>query len=583
MTIYRWGQGSPIEKMEVQPFGKRLEAIVHARDGVEPAQLSAIRGMFHAVGVAVMPDEVEGKPVLRLRGFQNGEFLAKALESNGFAEEKERSTGPSEKKKEKGGFVSKIREQSFKISGWVYMIGDAALFISGMKRGDKNEAMSGLAYGATSVVAAGWGTRKPEKVFDDLYAKMIGEFARDGVKLPEGTELTAKELGKPGGLLSRIEKFFYDHPTQILTAGNAIAGYQLFQAGQNQGNNDKRIAGALVMTGMLIGLLVPEKGKKEAPKSLEEMAAALPEGADAGAVWKQPEMEKPKGLLGMLTSVRDWVQEKPLRVGGYMALGNNAFMIKGALAERNSHPLQQKYVAALKDGRFEEAETYKEGLSKYLVKADYGKLEKLGEDAAGVQTAFQQTQQHFSQTTSGQEKAIDGAKLHELDNRQKDLDTDLDARLKKLDKSEGMWKMNMLAAASYIVANGLLSISSTKGELKGKGGKDPNDELYAAAAAIIANQPEEVQDATITKIGTFLASQREIDMPANELIGRIREKVATVKDNPWLDPAKHGDRAGTRKMEADARVPDHVPDEWVQKEAMRNAAATEAGLTGANR
>lgn len=536
MTIYTWDAQSPVERVEVLPFGKEHEAIVHARADVDSARLAEMREMFTAQGFATVPDEVDGQYVLRLRGIRKEELVPAALEQNGFADAGQRQTAASEKKS-KGGFVDKIRSSSFKISGYVYMIGDAALAVSGLKRGDVNETISGLAYGATSIVAAGYGERKPEKVFDDLYGRMVTEFAKEGVELPTGTELTAKELGKPGGLVERIENFLYNYPTQILTAGNAIAGFNLFRAGMNQGSNDKRIAGALVTTGMLIGLLVPEKARKAAPQSVEEIAANLKDGGDAKQVWAKPGEEKPQGLLGMLTTARDWVQEKPLRVGGYMALGNNAFMVKGAMTERDVNPKQREYLTKLKQGDSSAADL-KDDLRKRLTKSEFGELDRL--DAAGS------------------------------------LDHDtIDAKLTKLEKADGMWKMNMLAAASYVVANGLLSISSTKGNQGGKKGADgqpldPNDEIYAAAAAIIANQPQEVQDHLVDKMAMFLATQREIDVPPAELAEKMREKVASVKENPWLDPAKHG------KQE------DVAPAAWAEREAARNAGR-DAGLGGATR
>lgn len=542
MTIYTWGAQSPVESMEVTRFGKEHEAVIHARTDADAAQLAAMREMFTAQGFAAVPDEVDGKHVLRLRGMHSEELAPAALEKNGFANAQERQSKASEKKKDKGGFVGKIRESSFKIAGYVYMIGDAALVVSGFKRGDTNEAVSGLAYGATSVVAARYGERKPEKVFDDLYGRMMTEFAKEGVEIPTGTELTAKELGKPGGLIPRIEKFLYDNPTQVLTAGNAIAGFNLFRAGVNQGSNDKRIAGALVTTGMLIGLLVPEKAKKAEPKKVEDIASGLQENAGAEQVWKTAEEEKPGGLLGMLTTARDWVQEKPLRVGGYLAMGNNAFMVKGALAERKANPMQREYLTKLKQGN-SDAVSYKNDLRKKLTKAEYNELDHLD-------------------TMEGTDHAT------------------IDAKLEKLDKAEGMWKMNMVAAASYVVANGLLSISSTKGGHSDDGKPDPNDEIYAAAAAIIANQPQEVQETMVDKMSMFLATQREISMPPEQLAEKMREKVANVKDSPWLDPAKHG-KAAPAPRYAD-KPQDAVPAAWAEREAARNAAK-DTGLSGASR
>lgn len=577
MTVYRWGFESPIEKMEVLPFGKEREAILYAGADADPDRLSQIREMFHTQGLTATPDARDGQPVLVVRGFGKAkeELPAAALEQNGFVNKADRQTQKSEIKKEKTSPLAAIRKSSFKMSGYVYMIGDAALAVSGIKRGDTNETMSGLAYGATSVVAALYGERKPEKVFDDLHSKMLAEFAKDGVELPKGEKLTSKELGKSGGLISKVEDFLYNYPTQILTAGNAIAGFNLFRAGMNQGNSNKKIAGALVTTGMLIGLLVPEKAKEDKPQTLDDVSANLGANAAADDVWKKPTVEEKKSALGTLLSpvkaVTDWVQEKPLRTGGYMAMGNNLFMLRSGLQERHSNPLQREYLEGVKNGDKEAADAALAGLKGKMGKGDIEKLSRL--DASVPEDV----------------RTIDGS-------------------LEKLNKADGMWTMNIVAAASYLVANGLLSISSTKGQTEetgkdGKEVKDPNAELYAAAAAIIANQPQEVQDTAINKMATFLSSQREIDMKPEKLAEKIREKVDTVKDSPWLHPEIRAQRGGVAepahpavpeelplsvqekepKRWADAMPQPQSPASWADKQAARDAATQENGLSGATR
>lgn len=569
MTVYRWGPQSPLEKMEVLPFGKEREAILYASASADPARLADISNMFLSQGLAVVPDEIDGQHVLRLRGFGKEELPAAALEQNGFVSKADRKTEEPKAAKEKINPLAAIRKSSFRMSGWVYMVGDAALAASGLKRGDVNETMSGLAFGATSVVAARYGERRKDKVFDDLHSRMIGEFARDGVELPQGDKLTAKELGKPGGIINRIEDFLYDYPVEVMTAGNAIAGFNVFRAGVNQSNVDKQIAGALVTTGMLIGLLVPQKDKEKAAPTPEEMAANAAATGEAKDVWATPKVEEKKGFMGTLLSplqsVAGWVQEKPLRVGGYMAMANNVFSVKGALAERKANPLQRGYLEEMKNGNQGVAEWY----------ADELKGKMAGKDLEEFVALDPSTPQ---------------GKL------------DFDKMENKLNRAEGMWKMNLVAASSYMVANGLLSISNKGAQGKDEKGKDPNAELYAAAAAIIANQPQEVQEQAIGKMAAFLGSQREIDCKPEELAVRIREKVEAVKDSPWLNPEIRAQRTAAHpavpqelplsvqeqdlagKRWADAAARDAVPNAaWAEKEVAREAAAQDAGLTGAGR
>ncbi|MCH2548020.1 MAG: hypothetical protein MK052_10485 [Alphaproteobacteria bacterium] len=539
MTTFSWGKDSSIQKMQIQPFGKGKEAILYAAEGAKAGELANVPDMLHSFGMTAVPSTKDGQHVLCVRGFKKSNDLASALEQNEFVKPDSRETVKSPKEP-KSSFkpLETLRQKSLPASGYVYLVGDAALVASGIKRRDINEFMTGAAFSSSSVVLARYGEKKVDKVFDKLHDKMLSQFAKEGIEIPEDMQKCVQNRGRPHSILGHIENFLYEHPAEVNAAVNSYAGFQMFKAGMNLSETDKSagraksIAGALVASGMMTSLLVPEKQKKSAT-SLDDASAALDQGANVEDIWKKPvpEDEKDKGVIGTLLSpvqmVTDWVQEKPLRVGGYMAMANNVFQGSSAFLERKNGPqiiedLQQKLI-------------------------DEGGEDKATEDA-----------------------------------------------LQKAQRNKNNWMFNMPAAVAYMEANGLLAISSKDNDSHAKSDKDPFDELYAASAALLANQPKEVQDTMVKKMSEHLAEEKAINHTAEEISQLMHIKLENVQASPWLQSREHEKTSERDKKSKDStpqswaereeiNIPDTVPEAWVQKEAERARQQRQKEFAGVER
>lgn len=472
MTVIRWSADSILTKMETVPYGKKgEEAVLYAHPQAQQGQLAGVPDMLRAQGYDVIPDTEGEEFVLRIRGFKNVSDVASALEVNGFANPGTRTqeAGVATRKKEKVNPKDKLREQSVKLAGITYLVGDAALISSGLIRKDYNEAASGAGYMSASAVLARYGNRKPEKAFNDLYERMLSEFQHEGVELPDYTTTTPEDLGKPGGLVERIEKFLYKNPVEVNRVINAFGGFQLLKAGKQQGNFNKTMAGVMATTAMLTCLFVPQKKK---PKSMEDLAADFSKDGSPTQLWKAPVVEDRKGVFGTLLApvrkVADWVQADPMKAGSYIAMSNNVFLAAGTVKDR----------------------------------------------AANIQAR----------------ENLPGQIAQENDPTKREA---LQADLDKAEASKFSWMFSALASAAYFTANGMMSLSKGGGK-KGEKKEDPYEDLYAAAAAILSSQPEQVQDAMINKMAAFLSEQREIEAPASDIASYMRDKLEQQKVSPWL-------------------------------------------------
>lgn len=195
---------------------------------------------------------------------------------------------------------------SLKASGLLYMVGDAALVTSELMRGNTNGAVGAALYGVAGLTTAVYGNPSAEKKFELLSGRISKHLHEQGIVLPEHGAISRDELAKDGGIIQTIEGFLYQHPSEILNALFAIGGTQLVKGGlapKAGQSKDYMLAasGALVTTGALVGLLVPEKKH------------------DANA-------PAPPDTFG---KVKQWVEEKPLRATGYL-YGLNNFTLLGS-------------------------------------------------------------------------------------------------------------------------------------------------------------------------------------------------------------------------------------------------------------
>lgn len=530
MTIFTWGNNPYLQKIQTMPLDKKaVEATLYIAPSLPKEGLASLSNMLRSMGMSVIPEVADNQLVLHVLGIKNENHIIGALEKNGFVSsaQRQKQKSPEEPKKRRNPFRV-IQDISLVLSGYIYMVGDAALVWSGIKRKDTNELMTGLAFSASSVVLARYGKKSASQTFDELYDGMLREFVDSGVEFPEAEHISAQELGKRKGIVAHTEKFLYDHPAEVHAAFNAYAGYHSFRAGRNLAKTDraagfnKSMAGAVLGSSFLVGLLVPEKKKTAEAPTLDKISAALPDNAKAGDIWLKPD-EEPKGFIGKLTSplkrLYSKVEEQPLRVAGYGAIVNNLFLAASGLTER---------------------------------KNSKARLQELQEAKNTLGTAF------------NNENALKEAK-----------------------RNQNNWAYTMTAAGSYIAANGLLSISSKDGNSS----ESAISKLYAATAAILVNQPHEVQESMINKMAFHFAEQKEISLQPDEIATCIRDKMDRLRNSQWMDsglekPKVRTDKApdsDNRKTSKSWAEPDRRPTAWTSKEVAREKAVAQTPVSGAMR
>jgi hypothetical protein len=272
---------------------------------------------LHKRGIITVFDVAEdGSYLLHISTFKKESQITAALaEANVLAE----ITRPEKDTQNKA--VRWLKEHTLKTAGFLYLIGDIALFVSGYLSGRKKEVSAGLMYASGGAVSAFYGSPSLSREIKNTGIEMGDFLVQQGADIPRQSALHTLMLQRRGGLIERAEQFLYRHPSEIHNLIYAYGGTKLLQSGfaksasqysvKRAGWWEDMAAGGLVTGAGLVGGLITEKQGKENNAS--------------NGVWH-------------------WVKEKPLRLAGYLYTLNNVFLIKSAWKEWKSNPAQRSYI-----------------------------------------------------------------------------------------------------------------------------------------------------------------------------------------------------------------------------------------------
>ncbi len=203
---------------------------------------------------------------------------------------------------------------SLQYSGYAYLLADAALFAYGVSKREYGSAMTGLTWGLGGLAAAIYGKQSPEYQLKRLTQDLGHYLQQNGYTLPAHSELSRQTL-RSHRIPEAIERFLYDHPSQILNTVYGLGSVGLIRSGAAKGDQWQKASGLLVASGALAGLLIPEK--------------------------ELPQHKEPATLLD---NPIGWVSEKPLRVSGALYTLNNVALAKSGFDEMRAAPANKAYL-----------------------------------------------------------------------------------------------------------------------------------------------------------------------------------------------------------------------------------------------
>lgn len=111
---------------------------------------------------------------------------------------------------------------------------------------------------------------------------------------------------------------------------------------------------------------------------------------------------------------------------------------------------------------------------------------------------------------------------------------------RKTNPQQKSYLFKLLATASYMVANGLLAISSkdSTSYIDEAGSAKSIKELETTAAKVIAAQPEELQSHILEQTAGFLAAKPDIKLSATQIASDLAERIkelSTTQTRNWQE------------------------------------------------
>ena len=473
---YRWRQSnSQVKDVEFVALHQEQEAIIYAPEGMSREALQQIPDALRDQGMVATPDVVKGEYVLRVQHFGTRERFLRTLEQSGFTQGAPEHfvTEFDKKPEEPASLMERVKKDSVRASGVLYLAGDALLAVAGLLRGDAAEAATGLIWGSTGAVLTLYGKKDPDVQDKILYNKLSEFFHKEGLNLSvEGNEQGLQHLAGEHGLAEKAKEFLYDHPVEFNNTLQAGGGLLMAKSGfYNQRNEKgtpnyyKTAAGLMVATGQTAGMVVDAK-----PRDKDE----------------------PEPQVGSI----DWFHEKPLRITGVLAFSNNLSGLAGA---------------ALHD------QPYNKHIEN-VMKPEVAELIAKSNGAAGL------TYAEHTDLIAKQKKVDSFEGIVSRDEHGKVTKT-------KMGDKQAV-KFNVGAAFCYMAANALYGMSSkdTSVSLKDIG---KLDEVYAVVAHVIGAQSPDVQQGMVERVAGYLSTQPDVNQTADDIAKELRMKMRQMEHNPW--------------------------------------------------
>ncbi len=307
MTQYRYPESKLIDEVVFKTTARGARrAYLHAAEGADPAKLYEINCKLQELGFKCIPFTLEGKPALEVRDFKLESELTTCLVQNKWA------TGKAKYKElpeDKIKLADKLRKRSLQASGMAMAVADIGFIKYGEGEKRWEEAAAGFSYLAGSTALTLYGRNDQSDLQISKIANGMLQYAKEqGMVIPEDCAIASVKGNKPQGVLSKVNNFLRENPSEIgnmmyFVAGSLIAKSALqhralakprdtMSAKQisemRKGGWGDTLLGTSTMASGLLGTFVKEKAR-------------------------DPDKPRKKGLAGVWESI----QEKPLTYAGF--------------------------------------------------------------------------------------------------------------------------------------------------------------------------------------------------------------------------------------------------------------------------
>ena len=315
---YRWGDQDLIRRIDIrQQANGRAVAYVYADNRPELLDRRRdIRSAIRLMGWGTLSDHRDGQYVLRVSGLKgDGSGLLKMLQSAEYVRGEPQVSAQEDKGAKSENAIDFVKNNSLRGSGLLYMLGDAAYFVSGIIGHNPERRRMAGAFGAGDALLGAFGGRDDARQFRALLTKLKHHMESSGIEIPQNAAIYVETSNKDRGFLERVHDFMHDNINALKISAEVLGGFFAVRDGlQKSAKTGKRdqwmiLGGLTVIVGWAAALLVKEKKPDE-----EQLKNASPTDKFVAQI-----------------------QAKPLQLAGWAGLAFNAMNFGSAWGIRHTH------------------------------------------------------------------------------------------------------------------------------------------------------------------------------------------------------------------------------------------------------
>jgi hypothetical protein len=541
---YQWQLSNSAIQEIIFSGGKKapMEAVIFA-----PADANAVAGLDKALaakGMHVSYDVIDNRAALRVGGFTNEQDVLGLLKQNnligGEAKTEELAT-------EKRPFDKFIGAAIF------YQIGNVLGFIGNLLRKDRAGMMSDGFFITGDTTMLAFGRKSVEEKQIALMQGFGNVLKQNGIGVEAGSAFAPRHTQDLTGAWNSFRRFMADKVVGIKAASEVGAGLKKVQAGINQGNSAKSVAGALIASGFAAGALIPEK--------------TLPELRDEYGAKDDDELKSKIAALPLGKRILTSIQRTPLILSGLFSGLNNIFSVLGAIDEKKYFEKKEKETGVGESRKQTE-------IKAQLSTTGVGEYQK---SVFGVKTVDVKLNDNDTNpklwTASGKlakaNAAYDTVDKSDVDATSKALAAkyaaehnilDLQADQKRLESGrfgvapQKLWIFDVAQSVAFFIGNILYANSPKGGNMFDRAML--SERFFAAVTTQIATAPADQKDYLFAAACQYAGDTRDLGVTVREAQKIIGDKLKQIEANPWL---KHRDDAPAPAIAATEAAPEKSP------------------------
>lgn len=224
MSVYKYPESQVIDEVTFTKNAKGgVRAYLHADDGVVSDHACQIIDALRKQDFECVPYNLDGKPVVEVRGFKRESDLLGMLGQNEWIKGKAQIIPD---KTDRITLMDKIAKRSLQASGATYLAGDFGFIRYGHREKDNLVKAGGLSYFLGTLALLFYGRNDQSNLQVHDLAKSIEQFAkREDIDVPPGSVVHALAQDKKSqNILERMNEFGQRHPSEMFNSVTALAG-----------------------------------------------------------------------------------------------------------------------------------------------------------------------------------------------------------------------------------------------------------------------------------------------------------------------------------------------------------------------